>query len=200
VYPEAAATAEVVYRIFKGLKMPLSRREAADLYVGLSTDTGSFKYSNTTVDSHRIAADLIATGINIEHINDQVYGTASLNKMKLYQRLFGRIQTARQGSIAWVSLTLRDLKESGTTYEDTEGFIDFLRYLKEVKIAFFMSEWGSRRQVKVSFRAKGNYDVNQIAVHFGGGGHRKASGCILRETLPEAEKRILSFLRKKLKH
>jgi len=196
VKADAAATAEVVYEIFKGLNLKLTRREATDLYIALSTDTGSFKYSNTTANSHRMAADLIATGINIERINDALHGTISLNKIKLYRRLFRRIRTAAQGSIAWVGMTLKDLKHSRTTYEDAEGFIDFLRYMKEVKIAFFMTEFHRRDSVKVSFRGKGPYDVNRIATHFKGGGHKKASGCLMRSSLENAEKEIVRHIRK----
>lgn len=194
VLPKAAASGEVVMDIFKHFRIRLNKEDATNLYVALTTDTGSFKYSNTTVHCHQIAAELIATGIDIEKINDELYATYSLNKINLYSRLLGRVRTESNGRVAWVSLKREDLKHSGATYEDTEGFIDFLKYLKEVRIAFFVSEMADR-EVKVSFRSRGAYDVNTIATHFGGGGHRKASGCNIHGTLEEAEKRILDRIK-----
>lgn len=196
VHPEAAASGEVVYKIFKQFKIPLTKEEATALYVSLSTDTGSFKYSNTGVESHLMAADLIRKGIDIDQINEELYATYSLNKIQLYSRLLAKVQTAFGGRIAWVAMTQEDLKTCGAAYEDAEGFIDFLKYLKEVKIAFFLSEMIKNSEVKVSFRSKGSYDVNQIATVFGGGGHRKASGCTLALDLSEAVQKILDAIQK----
>ncbi|HTL46917.1 MAG TPA: bifunctional oligoribonuclease/PAP phosphatase NrnA [Verrucomicrobiae bacterium] len=199
IRPDAAATAEVVYDIYEELKVPINKETAKNLYVGLATDTGSFKYSNTTARSHEVAARLIATGINIEKINDDLHGTYSLSTMKLYSRLLGRVRTAGGGSIGWVGMKREDLKESGATHEDAEGFIDFLRYIKPVKVAFFMSELGSGKNdkaIRVSFRAKGPYDVNKVATHFNGGGHKKAAGCTIHAPMKEAERRIVETLRK----
>ena len=196
VKPEAAACGEVVYEIFQRFKLPVTADEAVALYVSLSTDTGSFKYSNTTVRSHQIASKLLETGIDIDRINEELYTTYSLNKIQLYSRLLGKVQTAFNGKVAWVAMNRSDLVPSGTTYEDTEGFIDFLKYLKEVKVAFFLSEMKRPKEVKVSFRSKEKYDVNQIATAFGGGGHKKASGCTLTLGLPEAVQAILQEIQK----
>jgi phosphoesterase RecJ-like protein len=196
IHPEAAACGEVVFDIFKHFRIPLTKEDAKNLYVAISTDTGSFKYSNTTVRSHHIAAELIHSGIDTEKINDELYSTYSLNRIQLYSRLLGKVKTAANGAIAWVVMTHQDLVDSGSTYEDTEGFIDFLKYLKEVKIAFFMGEVAQRNEVRVSFRSKGSFDVNKIATHFHGGGHKKAAGCTLHATLKEAEKMILDQIRK----
>jgi len=199
VKPQAAASGEVVFEIFKHLKLKLTREEAKNLYVAISTDTGSFKYSTTTVNSHLVAAELISAGIDIEKINDQIYSSYSLNKMQLYSRLMARVTTTSCGRVAWVALRLSDLKASGATFEDTEGFIDFLRYLREVHISFFISEMSSGL-VKVSFRAKGPYDVNRIATDFGGGGHRKASGCSIAASPGKAEALILKAVRRHYPH
>jgi bifunctional oligoribonuclease and PAP phosphatase NrnA len=199
IRPEAAATAEVVYDIYEALKIPISKEDAKNLYVGLATDTGSFKYSNTTARSHEVAARLIAAGINIEKINDDLHGTYSLSTMRLYSRLLARVRTAGDGSIGWVGMRREDLKETGATHEDAEGFIDFLRYIKPVKVAFFMSELGTGKNdkaIRVSFRAKGPYDVNKVATVFNGGGHKKAAGCTIHAPMKDAERRIVQALRK----
>ncbi len=199
VEPRAAASGEVVYDIFKGMKMPITREEASHLYVALSTDTGSFKYESTTVKSHLMAAEFIKKGIDIEKINEDLYATYSLNKINLYSRLLGRVRTEAGGKIAWVAMKREDLNESGATYEDTEGFIDFLKYLREVKIAFFVSDMPEHGKVRVSFRSKDPYDANKIATHFKGGGHKKASGCVFNSTTEEAVEQILVRVREELK-
>jgi phosphoesterase RecJ-like protein len=196
VRPEAAACGELVYELFKRLKLPVTKEEAIALYVSLSTDTGSFKYGNTTVRTHRIAAELIQTGIDVDRINEELYATYSLNKIQLYSRLLAKVETAFGGKVAWVAMKRADLMASKATYEDTEGFIDFLKDLKEVKIAFFLSEMENANEVKVSFRSKGNYDVNQIATAFGGGGHRKASGCTIFMNPSQAVQAVLKEIQK----
>ena len=196
VRPEAAASGEVVFDIFKHMKILLTKEEATNLYVALSTDTGSFKYGNTTVHSHNMAAELISTGIDLEKINEELYSTYSLNKINLYSRLLGRVKTTAKGRVAWVAMKREDLEHSGATDEDTEGFIDFLKFLKEVKIAFFLSESVQDHHVRVSFRSKDAYDVNKIASTFNGGGHKKASGCMLKAPLEKVEEMILKHLEK----
>ena len=197
IQPSASACGEVIYDMFKQFKLKINKDEATALYVSISTDTGSFKYSNTTVKSHQIASELIKTGIDIEFINDALYATYSLEKIQLYSLLLGRVKTSEDGTIAWVGLTKNDLKNTGATYEDTEGFIDFLKYIKEVKFSFFMSEIGNgpNGQVRVSFRSKGKYDVAQVAAKFGGGGHKKAAGCSIPGTLEQATQQILEQIK-----
>ena len=197
IQPSASACGEVIYDMLKQFRLKINKEEATALYVSISTDTGSFKYSNTTVKSHQIASDLIKTGIDIEKINDALYATYSLEKIHLYSLLLGRIKTSEDGTIAWVSLTKNDLKQTGATYEDTEGFIDFLKYIKEVQFSFFMSEMDgiSQGQVRVSFRSKGKYDVAQVAAQFGGGGHKKAAGCTIHGTLEQATDQILEKIK-----
>ncbi|HLD50185.1 MAG TPA: bifunctional oligoribonuclease/PAP phosphatase NrnA [bacterium] len=199
VQPGAAASGEVVFDIFKKMRVPITREDATNLYVALSTDTGSFKYGNTTVRSHLIAAELIKTGIPLEKINDELYSTYSLNKINLYSRLLSRVKTSAEGRLAWATVRCEDLEKSGATYEDTEGFIDFLKFLKEVEIAFFLMELPQGGHVRISFRSRGRHDVNRIATHFKGGGHRKASGCILPGELKKVEKVVLEKILREFK-
>lgn len=196
VRPQAAASGELVYEIFKQFGFRLGREEATALYVSLSTDTGSFKYGNTLVRSHKMAAELIRTGIDVERINNELYATYSLNRIQLYSRLLAKVQTAFGGKVAWAILSRADLENSKATYEDTEGFIDFLKYLREVKVAFFVSEMPKPDEVKVSFRSKDRYDVNQIAMAFGGGGHKKASGCTIPVKSSDAVQAVLKQIQK----
>jgi phosphoesterase RecJ-like protein len=199
VVSEASASAEVVWDLFKTFNVKPSKEDAKNLYIGIATDTGAFRYSNTTSKSHRIVAELIDFGISVEKINHEIYARYSLEAMELYGRLFSSIKTAANGAIAWTSVKREDIKKSKALDEDAEGFIDFLRYIKGVKIAFFMWELENGKGVRVSFRSIGVYDVNKIALHFHGGGHKKASGCIMRTSLREAEKQIVQRITKELK-
>ena len=198
VQPKAAACGEVVYDIFKYFKKPMTKAEAICLYVSISTDTGSFKYSNTSVKSHQIASELLSLGLDVEAINDGLYATYSLHKIRLYSRLLNRVRTEHQGDVAWVGMTRQDLEESGATYEDTEGFIDFLKYIREVKYAFFLSENGGARSIRVSLRSKGKHDVSTVATRLGGGGHQKASGCTIHASIDEAAEKVLREIYKEL--
>ncbi|MBN1688084.1 MAG: bifunctional oligoribonuclease/PAP phosphatase NrnA [Candidatus Omnitrophica bacterium] len=198
VRPQASATGEVVMMLFHALKISISKEEARDLYVAISTDTGSFKYGNTTAQTHRRASELINIGIPLEKLNEELYSTYSLKKINLFGRLLSRVQIDAKGAIAWSWIKRRDLEELKASDEDTEGFVDFLRYLKEVKIAFTLMEQKEVPFVKVSFRSKGECDVNKIATAFGGGGHRKASGCAFRATIEEAQKVILKRIHEEM--
>lgn len=193
IHPKAAACGEVVYDIFKHFKMKINKEEAAALYVSITTDTGSFKYSNATVKSHQVASELIQTGIDTEKISDELYATYSLEKIQLYSLLLAKVHTDRRGTIAWAELTCDDLKRSGGTYEDSEGFIDFLKYLREVQFAFLLTELDASPpgKVRISFRSKGSYDVAKIATYFGGGGHRKAAGCSVTGSLRDVAQKVL---------
>lgn len=193
---KAAASGEVVYDIFKHLKMSIEKSEASNLYVTLATDTGSFRYSNTTVRTHQIASELLSKEIDLEKLNHDLYDTYSLNKIQLYSRLLARVKTVAAGKVAWAVMTRHDLFETGAIDEDVEGFIDFLRSIREVKISFLIMELPQKGLIRVSFRSQDNYDVNKIAVSFDGGGHRKASGCIIPMNLHEAEKIILERIGK----
>ena len=198
VNTKAVATAEIIYDLFKALRLPIQRKEAEPLYIALSTDTVSFKASSTNANSHVIAADLIGTGIDLERIHEDVYSNFSEGKVLLYQKLFNRIQVTNNGQVVWSTLKETDLKATKTTVAAAEGFIDILRAMKKAKIVFLIHE-SSQKLSKVSFRSKRGFRVDQIAVSFGGGGHRQAAGCSVLSSAKETEKKILKAVRGALK-
>ncbi|PIQ86370.1 MAG: hypothetical protein COV74_05080 [Candidatus Omnitrophica bacterium CG11_big_fil_rev_8_21_14_0_20_45_26] len=192
VMPKAAASGEVVYDIFKYFKLPFTKEEATALYVSIATDTGSFRYGNTTIRTHKIAAELMGAGIDTARINDDLYSVFTLPKIKLYSILMDKIKLEHKGQIAWAVVSRKDLKSSGATYEDIEGFIDFLKYIQGIKFAFLMTELPAPKNLRISFRSMGHYDASQIAACFGGGGHRKAAGCTMAGTSDGAVNLILA--------
>lgn len=185
----AASCGEIVYDLFKHMKVPLTKKEAVPLYVSLTTDTGSFRFSNTSSKTHRVVAELIEKGIDLEKVNDAIYARFSHGRTKLLADLLRDIKVELGGRLVWSVMPLSMFRKRKATFEDAEGFIDSLRFIKDVCIAFLVIE--SERNVwQVSFRAKGPYDVSRIAEVFGGGGHRKAAGCTFYGSCADAVEKV----------
>jgi phosphoesterase RecJ-like protein len=190
---KSAACGEIIYDVFKAFKMRPNKEEAIYLYIAISTDTGSFRYSNTTVRTHRLISELIASGLDVADLNDRLYSIYNPARLKLYSMLLNEVKVNAKKKIGWSILRNRFFKQTHTTPNDANGFIDFLKYLKGVKAVFLVIE--TRPQAcKVSFRSKGSFNVNRIAQHFGGGGHKKASGCNFMTSPDQAVGNILRRL------
>ena len=174
----------------------IDRNTAASLYTGISTDTGNFQYSNTTPETHMIAAELMKTGMDHVSITVALYQNVSLTKVRLEARILDKMEIFAGGKavISYVDSSM--LREVSAKMEDSESAIDTLRNIEGVEIAAFLKEKGDA--VKVSMRAKSAGRVDEIAVKFGGGGHAKAAGCTLEMSIAEAtdaiKKEIISYL------
>lgn len=189
----AAASGELIYDLFKALNVPLSDEDRRAIYVSLSTDTGSFRYSNTTSKTHEIAADLLRQGLDTGTLNELLYENMPGRKLALFQIFLNRIELLESGKVACAVLHEKDLSKSGALKNDLEGFVEFMRSVSGVKVAFLVTEQG--KNARVSFRSKGDFDVNALAGHFGGGGHRKASGCTINSGVREAKRKIIEKIR-----
>lgn len=192
---DASSCGEIIYGLVRSLHLKLTREEAVYLYVSMSTDTGSFRYGNTTARTHRIVAELLENGLDIEELNERISEAFSRGKVRLYSFLLNNIHYEFGGKVAWTSLNRREMIAYGVSAEDTEGFIDFIRMIRGVKVAFFITDEGDG-PLRISFRSKGEFNVNRLAHIFKGGGHKKAAGCNFRGTVTEAVKRILSEIKK----
>ena len=197
VEPKAAAVGEMVYDLFRYLKVKMDKNDAINLYVSIVTDTGSFRYSNTTRETHRITAELIAKGVEPATVASQIYESNSLASRRLLTAVLQTLRVTPEGTVAWLRVKRSTLRRWKATAEETEGFVDYARSIARVKVAFSLREAGPN-QTKVSLRAKGSADVNRIAKAFGGGGHRAASGCVIPLSLPKAEKALLAEIRRSL--
>ncbi|HNV87249.1 MAG TPA: bifunctional oligoribonuclease/PAP phosphatase NrnA, partial [Candidatus Omnitrophota bacterium] len=162
VNDRAASCGEIVYDLFKKCGIPITQKEALPLYVSLTTDTGSFRFSNTSAKTHRVVADLIETGIDLETINDEVYARFSLERTRLLSDLLRDIKIGLNGKVVWAVIRREMFRKRKASFEDAEGFIDSLRFIRGVRIAFLAIE-AERNEWQVSFRAKGPYDVSRIA-------------------------------------
>lgn len=193
--PDAAATGELVYRLVKALNVQMDREIAFCLYTAIFTDTGSYRYSNTTPESMRTSASLLEYGIDPWVVAENVYESFAFERLRLLGGALAGLERSKDGRIAWVVIPRELYTTTGTSSKDTENFINFVRAVKGVEVAALFRQTGER-QYKVSLRSKGRVDVAAAAQALGGGGHRNAAGCVLDGTIEEIKKRVLTEVEK----
>lgn len=193
VDPGAAASAELVHDVLAATATPIGVDTARSLYVGLVTDTGSFRYSNTSAHSHRLAAELIDLGVDPEALYRPLFANLTATELGTLQEVLSRIQRDEALGLTWSSLTLDAPRRRGVL-EEYEGIIDHLRNLEGTEIAalFREREGGG---VKVSLRSTGAANVAAIARRFGGGGHERAAGATLEGDLSSVIEAVVSECR-----
>ncbi|MBN2585130.1 bifunctional oligoribonuclease/PAP phosphatase NrnA [Patescibacteria group bacterium] len=170
-----SSTAQLVYYIFREWGIGINSDAANCLMTGISTDTGSFKHSNTTPEVFRVAAELLESGANLNKITQHIYLGRSVASLKLWGRTLNKIQQDRALGTLISIITSEDLKECGATLEDLEGVIDLMNTVPDTKATFLLSERGDK--FKGSVRTNDpDVDVSKLAAIFGGGGHIKAAG------------------------
>jgi bifunctional oligoribonuclease and PAP phosphatase NrnA len=176
---EASCTAEIVLEVAKRLGAEITPEIASALYVGLVTDTGKFMYENTSVSSHRMAAELVDAGVDINDIYRRLYERVPIEKLRLISRALERIERYDEGRLAITYISAEDYAATGASAALTEGIIDFVRALEGTAVAAVIRDKtdGGRPARKVSLRSPdGAIDVSAIARIHGGGGHRRAAG------------------------
>ena len=175
----ASSTAEIVYDLALRLGAGITPDIAAALYVGLVTDTGKFMYENTNARTHRIAADLIEAGVEVDNTYRRLYEHVPIEKLRLVSRALEGIQRHCDERLVLTYLSVDDYEASGAGEEMTEGIIDHLRSVEGAKVAALIRDQGNRGRAarKVSLRSsEGDVDVSAIARKNGGGGHKRAAG------------------------
>ncbi|MFN2626923.1 MAG: bifunctional oligoribonuclease/PAP phosphatase NrnA [Mycobacteriales bacterium] len=171
----AAASAVVVEELLRRLGVALTPEIATCLYTGLTTDTGSFKFSATTPAVHELAARLLATGIAHDEISRTVWDTNRFDYLRLLGELLERTRLERPYGLVWTVVFASDLDDFGVRMDEIEGVIDVIRTTAESEVAVVFKQESDRRWA-VSMRSRGRVDVGAIAVANGGGGHRFAAG------------------------
>jgi phosphoesterase RecJ-like protein len=175
----ASCTAEIVYDLATLLGVGLTPEMASALYVGLVTDSGKFMYENTDAHTHRVAADLIEAGVDVDDTYRRLYEHVPLEKVRLVARALGKIERHCDNRLILTYISLDDYEETGAGEEMTEGVIDHLRSVDGTKVAAVVRDLGNRGRAarKVSLRSsEGDVDVSAIARKNGGGGHKRAAG------------------------
>jgi bifunctional oligoribonuclease and PAP phosphatase NrnA len=176
---EASCTAEIVYDLAILLGAEITRDMASALYVGLITDTGKFMYENTNAHTHRVAAELVEAGVDIDDTYRRLYEHVPMEKLQLVVRALQKIQRHCDDRLVLTNITAADYAATGAGEEMTEGVIDHLRSIDGAKVAAVIRDLGNRGRAarKVSLRSsEGDVDVSAIARKRGGGGHKRAAG------------------------
>ena len=179
-----SSTGELLYDYFVAENAFFSQLLVNALYTCILTDTGSFRYSNTTPQTHRITADLIQKGANFIEIYHQVYENYSSNRAKLMGHLLADMHFEADGRLAWYSLSRELLQSTGAQLEETEGFSELPRSIAGVEVSIMFLE--TQSGTKLSFRSKGKISIIDLAASFGGGGHAFAAGAGTDMSLDEA--------------
>jgi len=172
----AAACGEMVFDLVGALGVPLSRDIATHVYVAILTDTGSFHYSHITPRTFEICRLCMEAGVSPPAVARAVFDSNSLGRLKLFGAVLNRMQLDSTGRIATLCVGDALLRETGGTYEDTDGLINLPLTVKDILAVVFFKEQGAG-DWRISLRSKGDVDINAIAKEFGGGGHKNASGC-----------------------
>mgnify|MGYP000586775019 CR=1 FL=1 len=188
--PHAGATGEIIYDLLRLLPAAMDPEVATCLYVAIITDTGSFRYENTGPGTHRCVADLLDAGIPAVRVNKLLYEEKPLACLQVLGEVLQHLKISACGRVAWSSVPREMLHRFRAADEHADGVIDYLRMIKGVELAVVFREIEPAKY-KVSFRSKYYLDVNKLAAYFGGGGHIRASACILEGNLAEIEEHVI---------
>jgi phosphoesterase RecJ-like protein len=199
VAPEATATAELVFDLATEVGWSLSADAARALYVGLLTDTGGFRFSNTTARALRVAAALLEHGVDPESIYEAVYANAPEGRVRLLSDVLQTLVVEPERGLAWMTVPPGALERYGVTPDDLDGIVEHARSIAGVRLALLFRQIANGR-IKVSFRSLGSVDSAALAQAFGGGGHHKAAGASLDVPLGDAQTAVLQAARSYLKN
>jgi len=186
------ATAELVFHLARLACVPVDRDIATCLYTALMTDTGSFMFEGTNEHTFTVARELVLAGADPAHCARPIYFGHSTAKLRLLGAALSNLH--REGPLAWIWVTQEQMQRYAAREEDCEGLVNYALSMADVQVAIFFRELPDRR-FRVSLRSKGEVNVSCVAEHFGGGGHKCASGCSLEGPLALAVSRIVDRLR-----
>jgi phosphoesterase RecJ-like protein len=193
----ACATGELVYDLALELGYEITPRIAKALYSAILTDTGGFRFSNTTPRCHAIAADLLAVGVDPEELYQRVYASAPAGRLRLIAEVLQTLGVEEQKGLAWLSMPAGAMERHHVRQEDLDGIVEYARSVAGTRMAVFFRDLGHGK-VKASFRSTGAVDVNAFARKFGGGGHARASGALIAGNLDDVRARVLAAARQVL--
>lgn len=193
VRPEAAATAEILFEVAEAAGIAFNEELALCIYTGLLTDTGGFRYSNTTPRVMEIAARLLTYGVKPGEVAERCLEEITFAHVKVLRRALQTLQLSHQKLVASICVSVDDFAKAEAQREDAGGLVNYCRNIEgvEVGVSFVESEPGI---VKVSLRARDRVDVSAVAKQLGGGGHAKASGCTIKGTIAEAKQKVWEAL------
>ena len=193
----SSATGEIIYKMLELLGKKPGKDIATCLYVAIATDTGCFRYSNTTPLTHMIAAELIKIGVDVADVSQKVFDTNSYEKVKLTGEAIHSLELYESGKIAVMAISNELIKNTGAKDEDCDGIINTARNIRGVEVAAMLRQWDNG-DIKVNLRSNYLVDVSAIASMYSGGGHKKAAGYTTIGTLEQAKNKLLADIREAL--
>ena len=197
IVPTACAAGELVYRVLERLPGSLTADAARCLYAAIATDTGAFRYRNTSADALRVAAELVALGADPSATARHLFDERSLSSRKLLGLALQKMEWEESTGLSWCALTREDFERSHATDEDTEGIVNFIHGIEGARLGVLFRE-SADGEIRVSLRATPPVDVSTLAQRFGGGGHALAAGCRQPGPLAAVRERVLSAIREGL--
>jgi bifunctional oligoribonuclease and PAP phosphatase NrnA len=192
--PTACATGELVFDFAATLGLTITPAIAESLYTAILTDTGGFRYANTTPRCHAIAASLLRTGVDPETMYRRIYASVTTGRIFLLRDALNSIGHDAEHGISWICVTADALERYDVSPEDLDGIVEHPRSIMGTRLALFFRDLGYGK-VKVSFRSTGLVDVNRFARVFGGGGHAKASGALITGSLDQVRDKVVTAAR-----
>lgn len=193
-----ASASGIIVDLFEAASLPIPYDAAVAAYVGLATDTGGFRFSNTNPKAHARAGQLISTGIDVFDITTRVFDTLSRPKFELLRHALNRMTITCGGSVAYTSITLADMKECKASSEDIEGIVNYGRNVEGVTVGVLFRET-DESTVKVSLRSRAPFNSAEVLKPLGGGGHAGAAGVTLQMNVQEAQDLVLNTIEEALK-
>lgn len=192
--PTASATGEMVYGLIREMDGDIPREAAEPIYVSIVTDTGNFRFSNTTPRILRIAAELVERGVSVPRVYQEIYERNSAAFTRLLGASLSEVRLERDGRLGYLVVSRELMRRARAEGADTSDIINHVLAIDGAQVAALFKEVEDRR-TKVSLRSKGTLDVRAVAALFGGGGHRNASGIVMELPLPEVLEKVLGELR-----
>ncbi|OGO79169.1 MAG: hypothetical protein A2Y23_12830 [Clostridiales bacterium GWB2_37_7] len=197
VEENASATAEIAYKLIKSMGIFIDKDMAECIYTGIVTDTGMFQYSNTSEETHSIAAELIIAGVSPSEIFNRVYQNSPKEKVLLMKEALKSLEFYYDDKVSCITISKAQIDNITKDDLDTEGIVNLARDIAGIEAAIFLKE-KEPNVIKVSLRSKNKIDVCNLAKEFGGGGHTRASGCTIKSSLEEAKQQILQAIKKQV--
>lgn len=192
VRPEAGATAEVIWAVILGMGVQPDRPMATCLYTGISTDTGCFKYSNATAQTHRIAAELMDLGVDHAKIDRLMFDVKSKARIEMERRVIAGLEYFCDHKGALIYFTRQMLEETGANEAELDGLSVIPRQIEGVEVGVTLRE--KEEGFKVSLRTNEYLDASAICASLGGGGHVRAAGCFVSGSLEEAKRKVVAAI------
>jgi phosphoesterase RecJ-like protein len=188
---QASSTGELLYRLMREMGYKLTKDICTNLYAAIITDTGGFRYLNTRKETLCAAGNLVENGAEPQWIAENIYENDSPARLKLMVRVMETMSLDLENKIGSLVVTQKALKEAGADLDHAEGFVDITRTVKGIDISLLYTELGNN-YYKISFRSKGNINVENAARKFGGGGHVNAAGCHIEGDLEQVKRLVLA--------